>query len=158
MPTPYEERAKELLAQGRKSLSLASARAKDMMNQAREKLNQKAPSQPHLPTQKPVSAPHPTQPPPAPPISAPQPSQPLNVGEIVPGMIIVGFEMTIPRDQAIQEILSVGGKPLRHKESQNLFQVAVPLGHELALMQQLLLQPGVVSADLHRERPPRGGQ
>lgn len=133
LPTPYEERAKELLVQGRKSLSLASAKAQAMMSQAKGLMNQKMPSQPHLPTQPPL---------PPPP-------------EIVPGLILIGFELSVPREQAIKEITAMGGKPLRHKESQNLFQVAVPPGEELALMQQLLLRPGVVSADLERKKPPR---
>lgn len=73
----------------------------------------------------------------------------------MPGLILIGFELTVPREQAIKEITAMGGKPLRHKESQNLFQVAVPPGEELALMQQLLLRPGVVSADLERKKPSR---
>jgi hypothetical protein len=145
LPTPYEERAKELLAQGRKSLSLASVKAQKMMNQARGLMNQRMPSQPHLPSQpRQPSQPHlPSQPP------APPPP------EIVPGMILIGFELDVPMEQAIKEITALGGKPLRHKESQNLFQVAVPPGEELVLMQQLLLRPGVVLADLERKKPPR---
>ncbi len=121
-PTPYEERAKELLAQGRKSLSLAGVRAKDMMNQARDLLNQKMQSQPKLPSAE----------------------------EIVPGMIIVGFAPDISRTQAMREISALGGKPMRHQAALNLFQVAVPPGQERALIQQLLQRPGVVSADLER--------
>jgi hypothetical protein len=131
LPTPYEERAKELLAQGRKGLSIASARAREMMGQAKGLLNQRMQSQPKLPTNLP------------------------DAEEIVPGIIIVRFAPTIPREQAIKEITALGGKPLRHKAAGNLFQVAVPPGYELALMQQLLLRPGVVAADLERVKPPR---
>ena len=125
MPTPYEERAKELLAQGRKSLSLASIKAQEMLHQAKDLLNQKMQSQPKLPSAE----------------------------EIVPGMIIVGFAPAIPREQAMREIGALGGKPLRHQAALNLFQVAVPPGRERALVQQLLQRPGVVSADLERVKP-----
>jgi hypothetical protein len=191
LPTPYEERAKELLAQGRKSLSLATAKAQAMMNQAKDKLNQRTSSQPQLsaqhpasgqppissqpsgPNQYPVSGPLPVSPqypvsgqlPAQQPISGQLPVQPRNsgqlptqpsgAGEIVPGMILIGFEMTVPRDDAIKALVALGCRPMRHKASRNLFQVAVPPGYELALMQQILLLPGVISADLERQRPPR---
>ncbi len=120
MPTPYEERAKELFAQGRKSLSLASVKAQEMLHQAKDLLNQKTPqSQPKLPSAE----------------------------AIVPGMIIVGFVPTITREQAMRAISALGGKPLRHQASRNRFQVAVPPGQERAMIQQMLQQPGVVSAE-----------
>jgi hypothetical protein len=125
MPTPYEERAKELLAQGRKSLTLAGIKAQEMLHQARDLLNQKMQSQPKL----------------------------ASAEEIVPGMIIVGFASTIPREQAMREISALGGKPLRHQASRNRFQVAVSPGQERVLIQQLLQRPGVVSADLERVKP-----
>jgi hypothetical protein len=127
LPTPYEERAKELLAQGRKSLSLATARAKDMMNQAKDLLNQKVQSQPKLPSAE----------------------------AFVPGLIVVRFVPTISRERAVKEIAALGGKPLRHKAAGNLFQVAVPPGQEQALIQRLLQQPDVISADVERARPAR---
>lgn len=132
LPTPYEERAKELIAQGRKGLSRASAKAQAMMSQAKDLLNQKMHSQPQLPTSSPRAE------------------------EIVPGMIIVGFAPEITREQAIKEITALGGRALRHKASQNLFQVAVPPGHELALMQQILLRPGVLTADIERVKHSTG--
>jgi hypothetical protein len=139
--TPYEERAKELIEQGRKGLTIASARAKEMMSQARGLLNQKMPSQPKLPSAAPK-----------PPSAA---AKPPSAAEVVPGLILVGFAPDIPLEVAIKEIRALGGKPLRHKASLNLFQVAVPPGDELAIMQQLLLRPGVISADLERAKTPR---
>src|SRR5579871_132158 len=125
MPTPYEERAKELLAQGRKSLSLAGIKAQEMLHQAKDLLNQKMQSQPKLPSTE----------------------------EIVPGIIIVGFAPTIAREQAIREIGALGGKPLRHQAALNLFQVAVLPGQERAMIQRRLQRPGVISADLERAKP-----
>ncbi len=127
LPTPYEERAKELLAQGRKSLALATARAKDMMNQAKGLLNQKMQSQPKLP----------------------------GAEAFVPGLVIVRFAPAVPREQAVKAIAALGGKALRHKPAGNLFQVAVPPGYEQALIQQFLQQPGVMSADVERAKPAR---
>lgn len=127
LPTPYEERAKELLAQGRKSLSLATARAKDMMNQARGLLNQKMQSQPKLP----------------------------GAEAFVPGLIVVRFAPTVLREQGVKEIAALGGKALRHKPAENLFQVAVPPGYEQVLIQRLLQQPDVISADVERVKPGR---
>src|SRR5262249_20260796 len=129
---------KELLAQGRKGLSIAGAKAQTLMHQAKGLLDQKMHSQPKLPTR-----------PATPGLPTPR------AEETVPGMIIIGFAPDITREQAIKEIAALGGRALRHKASQNLFQVAVPPGYELALMQQVLLRPGVVSADLERVRPPR---
>ncbi len=123
--TPYEERAKELLAQGRKGLAIASAKAQEMMNQAKSRLSQKMQSQP----------------------------KPARVEGVVPGFIIIGFAPTIPRQEAVRAIHALGGKPLRHKASLNLYQVAVPPGQEQAMIHQFLRQPGVVSADLERSQP-----
>ncbi|HEY7347809.1 MAG TPA: hypothetical protein VH599_05775 [Ktedonobacterales bacterium] len=125
--TPYEERAKEWIAQGRKGLSIASAKAQEMMNQAKDLLNQKMQSQP----------------------------KPSNAEEIVPGLIIVGFAPTVSMEEAVKEIGALGGKPLRHKAALNLYQVAVPPGQEQALIQRFRQQPGVISADLEHARPPR---
>lgn len=125
--TPYEERAKEWIAQGRKGLSIASARAQGMLHQARDLLNQKIQSQ----------------------------SNPTSPEEAVPGIIIIGFAPTVSMEDAVREIGVLGGKPLRHKAALNLYQVAVPLGQEQACIQLFLQRPGVISADLERSKPPR---
>ncbi len=132
--TPYEERAKELIAQGRKGLSIASAKAQEMMREARDLLSQKLQSQKLQ--------------------SQPKPANPAAT-EVVPGLIIVGFAPTISRQEAIREISALGCKPLRHKATLNLYQVAVPPGQELALIQRFLQRPGVVSANLERSSQPR---
>lgn len=132
--TPYEERAKEWIAQGRKGLSVMSAKAQEMIHQGRDLLQQKM--QGKAPGKIPGAPKH------------------SGAEDIAPGLITVGFAPTISNEQAMREIVALGGKPLRYKAALNLYQVTVPPGQEQALVQQFRQRPGVISADLVRLPPP----
>jgi hypothetical protein len=83
--------------------------------------------------------------------AAPQPE--LAPEGIVPGLVVIGFASSVSREEGIQLITALGGKPLRYKASLNLFQVAVPPGQERAMIQRFWQQPEVVSAGVERQRP-----
>jgi hypothetical protein len=75
---------------------------------------------------------------------------PAQHNQAVPGLIVVGFEQTISRDEAVQRIAALGGKALRHKPAVNQYQVAVPPGQEETLVAHFRQVPGVIRADLER--------
>lgn len=156
---PLDERAKELFSQAKNWLN---ERARQHLEQVAA---QQAASQAPVPQQplSPQPAPLPQQPLSSQPAPAPrlQPSsqqplapQPELVPEgIVPGLVVIGFSSSVSREDGIQLITSLGGKPLRYKASLNLFQVAVPPGQERAMIQRFWQQPEVVSAGVERSRP-----
>ncbi len=116
-----------MLTQGHKTLAIVKVKAQVLASQAKSFLNQKMQSQHQSPRSE----------------------------ETVPGMIVLGFAPAISRQEAAQVIGVLGGKPLRHKAALNVYQVAVPPGQEEFLIQQYLLQPGIVSATLERVPPPQ---
>lgn len=144
---PLDERAKELFNQGKETLATLNARAHTMVNQAIDRLNERA--RQHL--EQVSSQQAPPQPSLAQPPLAPQPERAPE--GIVPGLVVIGFAPDISREEGIQRIAALGGTPLRYKESLNLFQVAVPPGQERAMIQRFLQRPEVVSAGVERQRP-----
>jgi hypothetical protein len=65
-----------------------------------------------------------------------------------PGLVVLGFDAHISREEAVQRITALGGKPLRYKAATNQFQVAVPLGQEEAFAARCRQVPGVIYAGL----------
>ena len=175
--SPYQSRAQEPPAARDKTGALSrrggptqplDERAKELFSQAKNWLNERARQHlEHVAAQQAASQQPPLQPSLSQPPLAPQPSpllqsplapQPELAPEgIVPGLVVIGFTSSVSREEGIQLITALGGKPLRYKASLNLFQVAVPPGQERAMIQRFWQQPEVVSAGVERSRPQEAG-
>ncbi len=116
---PLDERARAWLTQSRETIAALNAKAQEMVEQAKDWISEKSRSH-----------------------------QQRGEEEFVSGLIVVGFAPEISREEGIQRIAALGGRPLRYKAALNLYQVAVPPGQERMLIQHYLQQPGVVSASL----------
>lgn len=121
-PSPLEQRARAWLAQSRRGLARCSIQVRDALLQIIRRFKQRA-----ISTQKSGEA-----------------------AEIVPGLIVVGFAPGVSRQDAVKQIDTLGGKPLRYRTATNSYQVAVPPGQEEVLIHHFRQLPGVILSDLER--------